>query len=49
MKEMDEKVRQALHQKLFMLEYSRRNQYVTEWKEIRQVVDSLIPTIYLAC
>jgi len=28
-----------------MLEYGRRNPYVTEWKEIRQVVESLIPTI----
>jgi len=36
---------QVLHQKLFMLEYGRRNPYVTEWKEIRQVVESLIPTI----
>ena len=27
------------------MEYSRRNPYVTEWKEIRQVVDILIPTI----
>ena len=43
--ELEEKVRQLLHQKLFILEYSRRNPYVTEWKEIRQVVDSLIPTI----
>ena len=45
MKEIEDKVKQALHQKLFILEYSRRNPYVTEWKEIRQVVDSLIPTI----
>ena len=42
---IEEKVKQALHQRLYILEYSRRNPYVTEWKEIRQVVDSLIPTI----
>lgn len=45
MKEIAEKVKQALHQKLFMLEYVKRNPYITEWKEIRQVVESLIPTI----
>ena len=42
---IEDKVKQALHQKLFFLEYVKRNPYVTEWKEIRQVVDSLIPTI----
>src|SRR3989304_2925643 len=42
---IEDKVKQALHQKLFILEYSKRNPYVTEWKEIRKVVDSLIPTI----
>ena len=45
MEAIEDKVRQVLHQKLLILEYSRRNPYVTEWKEIRQVVDSLIPTI----
>ena len=45
MEAIEEKVKEALHQKLLILEYSRRNPYVTEWKEIRQVVDSLIPTI----
>ena len=42
---IEDKVRQVLHQKLFFLEYGRRNPFVTEWKEIRQVVESLIPTI----
>ena len=45
MEAIEEKVKEVLHQKLIILEYSRRNPYVTEWKEIRQVVDSLIPTI----
>ena len=45
MDRIEEKVRQVLHQKLFLLEYGRRNPFVTEWKEIRQVVESLIPTI----
>lgn len=45
MEEIEEKVRQVLHQKLFLLEYGRRNPFITEWKEIRQVVESLIPTI----
>src|SRR3990170_7379429 len=45
MEAIEDKVRQVLHQKLFMLEYVKRNPFVTEWKEIRQVVDSLIPTI----
>ena len=45
MKEIEDKVKEVLHQKLFFLEYVKRNPYVTEWKEIRQVVDSLIPTI----
>src|SRR3970040_2169907 len=45
MEAIEDKVRQVLHQKLLILEYSRRNPYVTEWKEIRQVVESLIPTI----
>jgi len=45
MEGIEDKVRQVLHQKLFFLEYGRRNPFVTEWKEIRKVVDSLIPTI----
>src|SRR3972149_8984864 len=42
---IEDKVKQALHQKLFILEYGRRNPYVTEWKEVSKVGGSLIPTI----